>query len=114
MRKLCRSCLCCILFVLAPLSYSQEVRAGFDGCRFGTPPARCGERHHNGYQSGYQCQSHALRETTPTDSSTPFLAPGQYKMTVDATDFLEICPRSHQFAGGRPRARVDVKLESAR
>jgi len=109
MRYLCR--LMSALFVLAcvPLAYSQEVRASLTG----TITDSTGAAVANAAVTVTNLATNAVTSAKSNEAgsfATPFLAPGKYHMTVEATGFKKFV-RENILLQAADRVRLDVKLE---
>jgi hypothetical protein len=92
-----------------PLAYSQEVRAGLTG----TITDSTGAAITNAAVNVTNLATNSVVAAKSNESgsfSTPFLAPGQYHMTVEATGFKKFIRENIQLQAGE-RVRLDVKLE---
>jgi hypothetical protein len=92
-----------------PLAYSQEVRAGLTG----TITDSTGAAITNAAVVVSNLATNVTVSAKSNESgsfSTPFLAPGQYHMTVEATGFKKFIRENISLQAGE-RVRLDVKLE---
>lgn len=109
MRNLCRLVSALLVLTLVPLAYSQEVRASLTGTITDSTGAAVAN-------AAVQATNLATNTVTSTKSNesgtfvTPFLAPGQYLMTVEASGFKKFVRENIQLQAGE-RVRLDVKLE---
>jgi len=109
MRNLCRLVSVLLVLALVPLAYSQEVRASLTG----TITDSTGAAVANAAVQVTNLATNAVTSTKSNESGTfvtPFLAPGQYHMTVEATGFKKFVRENIQLQAA-DRVRIDVKLE---
>jgi hypothetical protein len=91
------------------LSYSQEVRAGLTGTI--TDPTGAAVANATVTVTNLANNLSITAKSNEAGSfSTPYLAPGQYKMTVEAAGFKKFVRENIALQAG-DRVRVDVKLE---
>jgi hypothetical protein len=109
MQKLCRLLSALLVLTCAPLAYSQEVRAGLTGTITDSTGAAVANAAVNVSNLATNLSVNA-KSNESGSFSTPFLAPGQYQMTVEATGFKKFIRQNIQLQAGE-RVRLDVTLE---
>lgn len=98
-----------LVLAVAPVAYSQEVRAGITG----TITDSLGAVVPNAAVTVSNLATSVTVSTRSNESgsfATPFLAPGPYEMTVEASGFNKLVRQNIQLQAGE-RVRLDVQLE---
>jgi len=109
MHYVCRLLSALLVLTFVPLAYSQEVRASLTGTITDSTGAAVAN-------AAVQVTNLATNAVTSAKSNeagsylTPFLAPGQYQMTVEATGFKKFVRENIQLQAA-DRVRIDVSLE---